>query len=69
MVSKMANSMNGSLAATSFSHSRPLPAIFVGGLIVGVLDLAYAIGVCSPKQPIVIPQTIASGLLGVNSRN
>jgi uncharacterized membrane protein YagU involved in acid resistance len=63
----MANSMCGSLAAPSFSHSRPLPAIFVGGLIVGVLDLAYAIVVYSPKRPIVIPQTIASGILGVNS--
>jgi hypothetical protein len=44
--------------------NRPLPAILVGGLIVGALDLAYAIAVYSPRRPILIPQTIASGLLG-----
>jgi hypothetical protein len=41
-----------------------LQAIGVGGLAAGVLDLAYAIGVYSPRHPIRIPQTIASGLLG-----
>ena len=45
---------------------RPIPAIFVGGLIAGVLDLLYAILVYSPKQPILIPQTIASGIVGTN---
>jgi uncharacterized membrane protein YagU involved in acid resistance len=40
------------------------PAILWGGLIVGILDLAYAIVVYSPRDPILIPQTIASGLLG-----
>lgn len=49
---------------TAPSRPRPISAIFVGGLIVGVLDLAYAILVYSPRQPILIPQTIASGLLG-----
>jgi len=34
---------------------------------VGVLDLAYAIIVYSPHKPILIPQTIASGLLGWKS--
>lgn len=41
--------------------------VVLGGFIVGVLDLTYAILVYSPHQPILIPQTIASGLLGVNS--
>ena len=36
-------------------------------MIVGVLDLAYAIAVYSPRQPILIPQTIASGILGLKS--
>ena len=63
----MANSLNSSLAAPSLAHSRPFPAVFVGGLIVGMLDLTYAIVVYSPKQPILIPQTIASGMLGANS--
>jgi hypothetical protein len=67
MVFKMRNSRKGILPAPSFSPSRPLPAIFVGGLIVGVLDLTYAIVVYSPKRPIVIGQTIASGILGANS--
>jgi len=48
-------------------RSRPLPAIVVGGLAVGVLDLAYAILVYSPKKPIRVPQAIASGLLGASS--
>jgi uncharacterized membrane protein YagU involved in acid resistance len=52
-----------SLSATP----HPLPAILVGGLIVGVLDLTYAILVYSPKRPIRIPQTIASGVLGSQS--
>ena len=47
--------------------SRPLPAILVGGLIVGVLDLLYAIGAYSPQKPIRVLQTIASGVLGVKS--
>ena len=46
---------------------RPFPAIFVGGVIAGILDLAYAIVVYTPTQPILIPQTIATGVLGPNS--
>jgi len=46
---------------------RPFPAIFVGGLMVGVLDLVYAILVYSPDRPIRVPQAIASGLLGAKS--
>jgi uncharacterized membrane protein YagU involved in acid resistance len=63
----MANSMNGSLAASSLAHPRPFLAIVVGGLIVGVLDLAYAIVVYGPRKPILIPQFIASGILGLKS--
>lgn len=39
-------------------------AVVTGGLIVGCLDLAYAIVVYSPNAPILIAQTIASGILG-----
>jgi hypothetical protein len=63
----MATSVAGGSAGSSFARPRPFPAIFVGGLIVGVLDLAYAILVYSPKKPILIPQTIASGVLGMKS--
>lgn len=55
-------------AVTTFA-SRPsgITAIAIGGFIVGVLDMAYAIVVYSPEHPILVPQTIASGLLGVKS--
>jgi hypothetical protein len=56
---------------TAGNPPHPTPATFQailwGGLIVGVLDLAYAIAVYSPRQPILIPQTIASGVLGPKS--
>ncbi|HLH05436.1 MAG TPA: YqhR family membrane protein [Bryobacteraceae bacterium] len=48
-------------------RSRAFAAIFAGGVIAGVLDLAYAIVVYSPSRPILIPQTIASGILGASS--
>ncbi|MGC2109304.1 MAG: hypothetical protein WA655_07285 [Candidatus Korobacteraceae bacterium] len=51
----------------SVANSRSFLAILVGGTIAGVLDLAYAILVYSPQKPILIPQTIASGILGRNS--
>jgi uncharacterized membrane protein YagU involved in acid resistance len=35
--------------------------------VVGMLDLAYAIVVYSPHHPILVPQTIASGILGIKS--
>jgi uncharacterized membrane protein YagU involved in acid resistance len=54
-------------SAASFAHPQPLPAIFVGGLIVGVVDLAYAILVYSPKHPLLVPRHIATGVLGVKS--
>lgn len=47
--------------------ARPMPAIAVGGFIVGVIDLLYAILVYNPRHPIKIPQAIASGVLGVDS--
>lgn len=54
----------GVLSTPSKSRGRPFPAIVVGGVIVGLLDLTYAIVVYSPKRPILIPQAIASGVLG-----
>jgi uncharacterized membrane protein YagU involved in acid resistance len=53
--------------ASEGRKSRPFQAILWGGLIVGVLDLAYAIVMYSPQQPILIPQTIASGVLGARA--
>lgn len=41
-----------------------LAAILAGGLIVGTLDMTYAVVVYSPRHPIHVPQTIASGILG-----
>ena len=55
------------LAGAPFMHAQPLTAIATGGLIAGVLDLTYAIVVYSPRKPMLIPQHIASGLLGVKS--
>jgi hypothetical protein len=46
---------------------RPVAAILVGGLTVGVLDLVYAILVYSPNKPILVPQAIASGVFGMKS--
>ncbi|HYL86007.1 MAG TPA: hypothetical protein VE263_17405 [Candidatus Angelobacter sp.] len=63
----MADSVSNVLADPLLTTSRPFPAILVGGLIVGVLDLLYAILVYSPQKPIRIPQTIASGVLGMRS--
>jgi uncharacterized membrane protein YagU involved in acid resistance len=64
---RIVNSMNGGSATSSLVQARPFLAVVVGGLIVGVLDLSYAIAVYSPHRPILIPQTIASGVLGVKS--
>ena len=59
--------ITGNSAASSFAQPRPLPAIFVGGLFVGVVDMAYAMLIYSPKKPLLIPQHIATGVLGVKS--
>jgi hypothetical protein len=63
----MANSASITASARSAAQPRPLAAIVVGGLIVGALDLLYAIVVYSPHHPIRVPQTIATGVLGVRS--
>lgn len=63
----MANSVGSAFATSLPMISRPFPSIFVGGLIVGVIDLLYAIVVYSPRKPILVPQTIAGGLLGMKS--
>jgi hypothetical protein len=62
-----ANSMQAGLVASSSAHPHAFPAIVVGGLIVGGVDLLYAIAVYSPRHPILTPQTIASGILGAKS--
>jgi hypothetical protein len=50
-------------------ESKAAPAIFWGGLISGVLDLTYATAFVTLRglKPIVLPQAIATGLLGVKS--
>lgn len=48
-------------------HPRAIPAILVGGIITGVLDLAYAMVVYSPHRPLLIPLHIATGVLGVSA--
>ena len=54
-----------SYPAVSLAPSpRRFQAIAVGGVVAGVLDLIYAIVMCNPHKPILIPQTIASGVLG-----
>ena len=54
-------------AVIAAAAPRPFPAIAVGGAVVGALDLAYAILMYSPHAPAVIPQAIASGLLGAKA--
>ncbi|MGB6483475.1 MAG: hypothetical protein WBE86_08320 [Candidatus Acidiferrales bacterium] len=63
----MAHSANSVFATSSLEHPRAFLAIGVAGLIVGMLDLIYAIVVYSPHHPILIPQVIASGVLGRKS--
>lgn len=57
------------LSQDSAVRIRPqaILAIATGGVIVGVLDLLYAIVVYSPEKPTLIPQTIASGVLGTKA--
>lgn len=50
---------------TSPNSPRPIPAILVGGLITGTLDMSYAMLIYSPKHPLLIPQGIAAGVLGI----
>ncbi|MFL6282364.1 MAG: hypothetical protein ACJ74Q_04275 [Pyrinomonadaceae bacterium] len=61
-------------APSTLSTDRPggLRAILWGGLIAGALDITYAIVFSylrSNVSPIVILQSVASGLLGANSYN
>lgn len=63
----MTDAVSGAMAVPLSVAPRPFPAIFVGGLIVGVIDLLYAIVVYTPHKPILVPQTIASGVLGAKS--
>ncbi len=63
----MTDSVGMASGVSSVRESNALPAVLSGGLIVGVLDLAYAIVVYSPHQPILVLQTIASGVLGPQS--
>ena len=53
----------------SRQRSRAASAIFWGGLVAGVLDLIYATTsvVLQGNPAIVLPQAIATGLLGVKS--
>jgi hypothetical protein len=57
------------VASTEFRESKPILAIFWGGLISGVLDLIYATAsvVLRGYPAIVLPQAIATGLLGAKS--
>lgn len=57
------------VAASSARRNRPFLAVTVGAVVVGSLDLFYAIIVYSPHHPILVPQTIASGVLGARSYN
>ena len=64
----MADIVRERSVATS-ADTRAFPAIFVGGLIAGVIDLAYAILVYNPQHPMRIAQSVASGLLGADAYN
>jgi len=55
------------IGAVSHAAPRPVPAILAGGAITGVLDLLYAMAVYSPHRPLLIPQAIATGILGASS--
>jgi hypothetical protein len=61
--------MRASSAELRTQVSMAAPAIFWGGLISGVLDLTYATAFVTLRglKPIVLPQAIATGLLGVKS--
>lgn len=65
----MATSIAVDRTAALSRRTRALPAIVIGGVIAGVVDLTYPILLYSPRAPILVPQTIASGLLGMRSYN
>jgi uncharacterized membrane protein YagU involved in acid resistance len=61
--------MGVSFSGSRTQRSRAAPAIFWGGLVSGVLDLLYATTsvVLQGNPAIVLPQAIATGLLGLKS--
>ena len=61
--------MTGESPVVVLTTAPAFPPVVLGGLIAGVLDLVYAILVYSPKNPLLVPQTIASGILGMKSYN
>lgn len=61
------SNLSGAMAAPLPTTPRPFLAILVGGGIVGALDLIYAVLVYSPQRPVLVPQAIASGVLGAKS--
>jgi hypothetical protein len=63
----MADPLSVSFAAGVPQQSRPFPAIAVGGSIVGVLDLIYAILLYSPRNPVLIVLGAKSYSLGAQS--
>ncbi|HET9399547.1 MAG TPA: hypothetical protein VFO34_01230 [Candidatus Acidoferrales bacterium] len=63
----MADAQASPLAAVKSSGSSAFKAIFLGGLLVGVIDIAYAILVYSPRHPVRILQSVGSGIFGRNS--
>ncbi len=63
----MPDAVAGGFPTPLHAKAPPFLPIVIGGFIVGVLDLVYAILVYGPQKPIRIPQTIASGLLGLKS--
>lgn len=63
----MAEAQSTSLPAAQSSGSSAFKAIFAGGLIAGVIDIAYAIIVYSPTHPVRIFQSVGSGIFGRNS--
>lgn len=63
----MSGSLSVSLTGRLSVYHRAIPAITLGGVVVGMLDLTYAILVYSLRKPILIPQTIASGILGTKA--
>jgi uncharacterized membrane protein YagU involved in acid resistance len=62
-------SMGVTFSGSRTQRSRAASAIFWGGLVSGVLDLLYATTsvVLQGNPAIVLPQAIATGLLGVKS--
>lgn len=59
--------MKAALPLAAASRPRAAVAVLCGGAAAGILDLAYAILVYSPRHPILIPQTIATGILGTGA--